>query len=271
MCGVVGVYSKSDVRLAMYEALILLQHRGQDAAGMMAYDAKVRRLFQYKGSGLVRNVFDNISENLRGMRGRFGIGHVRYPTSGVNSTSETQPFYVNSPCGVGLAHNGNLINAKELHKELTKEHRRHINTDSDSEILLNILAHELAHHDVPSLSDTERIFAAVKSLHQRCSGAYAVVALIVGYGLLVFRDPKGIRPLIMGTREGEDGPEYMFASESVAPDSLGYGELRNIAPGEAVLISPDGQLHSKVMRTANRATRVRVRIRLFCPPRFRCR
>lgn len=243
MCGVVGMYGgRKALCPALYEAMILLQHRGQDAAGVMVYDTDDNRLFKHKGPGLVREVFDEGS--VQGLPGRFGIGHVRYPTSGSGNRDEVQPFYVNSPCGIGLAHNGNLVNADEARRELVERDKRHINTGSDSEILLNVLAHELAAHNGGPRPDAGNVFAAVESLYRRCHGAYSVVALIVGFGLLAFRDPKGIRPLCLGMRDGGEGREYMFASESVALDSLGFENLRDVRPGEAVLISGDGELLS---------------------------
>ena len=243
MCGVVGIYGKDDPVINLCEALILLQHRGQDAAGAATYDARSKHLHQFKGSGLVRDAFKDVKRG--SLIGDFGIGHVRYPTAGGDSADEIQPFYVNSPCGVALAHNGNLVNADELLEELTRENLRYINTGSDSEILLNVLAHELMRQNPSPVPEAEKIFAAVERLHKRCRGAYSVVALVVGFGLLAFRDPLGIRPLIYGVREGLRGKEYMFASESVAPDSLGFSELRDVQPGEAVLISLDGRLQSR--------------------------
>ena len=248
MCGIVGVYSGRKTPLSdLYEAMVLLQHRGQDAAGAMTYDVDDNRFVTHKGAGLVREVFGNLDERLvRNLSGCFGIGHVRYPTSGTGHTNEGQPLYVNSPCGIGLAHNGNLVNADEVREDLTVRDKRHINTRSDSEILLNVLAHELTVQNGSDLPDHEKVFKAVEALYRRCHGAYAVVALIVGFGLLAFRDPHGIRPLHIGVREVDGRKEYMIASESVAPDSLGFSNLRDVRPGEAILISPDAVVSSRV-------------------------
>jgi len=239
MCGIVGVVQKSNVNQTIYDALTVLQHRGQDAAGIVTCEDK--KFFMRKDNGLVRDVFD--TSHMINLHGHFGIGHVRYPTAGCASSAEAQPFYVNSPYGIALAHNGNLTNAAELKRELFREDRRHINTESDSEILLNVFAHEL--QNVGKLSITaDDIFNAVRAVHKRCRGGYAAVAMITGYGVVAFRDPHGIRPVVFGKRETESGAEYMVASESVALDVLGFDLVRDVAPGEAIFITIDGQLHS---------------------------
>ena len=241
MCGIVGMVSARPVNQEIYDALTVLQHRGQDAAGMVTSDGKSLHL--RKGNGLVRDVFE--AAHMRRLKGNIGIGHVRYPTAGSSSTAEAQPMYVNSPYGITLAHNGNLTNAERLKDDLFAADLRHINTGSDSEVLLNVLAHELQR--LHSLNPTpDEIFQAVTGLHERCRGAYAAVAMIIGVGVLAFRDPFGIRPLVYGQREGEQGPEYMIASESVALDLLGYELIGNVQPGQAVLITNDGELHTRI-------------------------
>jgi amidophosphoribosyltransferase len=241
MCGIVGIVSNYPVNQQLYDALTVLQHRGQDAAGMVTTDG--RKLHLRKGNGLVRDVFH--LQHMQRLVGPIGIGHVRYPTAGSASSAEAQPMYVNSPYGITLAHNGNLTNAETLQAELFRDDLRHVNTDSDSEVLLNVFAHELererAHE--PGADD---IFAAVRRVHQRCRGAYAAVAMIIGVGIVGFRDPNGIRPLVFGSRDGEHGREYMIASESVALDILGFQLIRDVAPGECVFISNDGVLHTRV-------------------------
>ena len=229
------------VNQAIYDALTVLQHRGQDAAGMVTSDGKTLHL--RKGNGLVSDVFRQ--QHMQRLPGRIGIGHVRYPTAGSASSAEAQPMYVNSPYGISLAHNGNLTNADALRADLFAEDLRHINTDSDSEVLLNVLAHELQRKRALDPSPAE-IFQAVAGLHKRCRGAYAAVAMIIGTGIVGFRDPYGIRPLVYGYRETEQGRDYMLASESVALDLLGFVVLGDVAPGEAVLITNDGQLHRQV-------------------------
>ncbi|HHC71824.1 MAG TPA: amidophosphoribosyltransferase [Thiotrichales bacterium] len=240
MCGIVGVVARHPVNQAIYDALTVLQHRGQDAAGIMT--CRDRRLFLRKDNGLVRDVFH--TRHMLRLEGNVGIGHVRYPTAGCSSSAEAQPFYVNSPFGICLAHNGNLTNAAQLKRDLFREDLRHINTDSDSEILLNVFAHELQRIGKHAITH-EDIFEAVAGVHRRCRGAYAVVALITGYGVVGFRDPHGIRPMVFGRREGPGGPEYMIASESVALDVLGYELIRDVGPGEAVFISENGELHTR--------------------------
>ncbi|MBU6459784.1 MAG: amidophosphoribosyltransferase [Proteobacteria bacterium] len=242
MCGILGVVAKEPVGQLLYDGLQVLQHRGQDAAGIVTNEG--HRFHMHKGGGLVRDVFR--TRNMRALTGNSGIGHVRYPTAGsAFSTLEAQPFYVNSPYGVVLAHNGNLTNTETLKQELYLQDFRHVNTGSDSEVLLNVLAHELercsSHHKL----DVATIFAAVAGVHRRCLGAYAVVAMIAGYGLLAFRDPCGIRPLVFGKRSVEGGDEYLVASESVALNVLGFDLERNVAPGETVFIDLDGNFYSQ--------------------------
>ena len=240
MCGIVGIFSQEIVNQSLYDGLTVLQHRGQDAAGIVTSDG--HRLCMRKDNGLVRDVFH--TRHMLGLEGNMGIGHVRYPTAGCDSRSEAQPFYVNSPFGVALGHNGNLTNALELQKELFRDDLRHVNTNSDSEVLLNVFAHELhrvsTHHPGP-----QEIFKAVSAVHKRIKGAYAVVALVVGQGILAFRDPFGIRPLIYGCRDTAKGPEHMVASESVALDVLGFNVVSDVAPGEAVFIDMQGRMHRK--------------------------
>lgn len=242
MCGIIGIVGRSPVSQALYDGLTVLQHRGQDAAGIVTYDEAGQRLNLRKAKGLVRDVFH--TRHMQRLQGNMGIGHVRYPTAGSSASAESQPFYVNSPFGITLGHNGNLTNATELRRELFLQDRRHINTDSDSEILLNVLAQEL--HKQAKLSLTpDDVFVAVAGVHRRCKGAYAVIALIAGYGILVFRDPNGIRPVVYGRRITEQGEEYLVASESVALDVLGFERIRDLAPGEAVFIGTDYRLHAR--------------------------
>ena len=242
MCGIIGIVSKYPVNQALYDGLTVLQHRGQDAAGIMTCDEN--RMFLRKSNGLVRDVFH--TRHMLRLQGNMGIGHTRYPTAGCFSSAESQPFYVNSPFGIALAHNGNLTNTAELKRELFETDQRHINTDSDSEVLLNILAHELQVQSHGKLKvDPEDIFKAVEAVHRRCRGAYAVVAMIVGRGILAFRDPNGIRPVVIGKREVDKKTEYMVASESVAIDVLGYKLIRDIQPGEAVYLDVDGNMFAQ--------------------------
>ena len=240
MCGVVGIAGKSAVNQMLFDALTMLQHRGQDAAGIVT--CHEGRLFLRKDVGMVRDVFH--TRHMRALQGNYGIGHVRYPTAGTSSSAEAQPFYVNSPYGITLAHNGNLTNAEEIHDDLFKTDLRHMNTDSDSEVLLNVFAHELQKRGklVPTSED---IFNAVTRVHERCKGGYAVVAMITGQGVVGFRDPNGIRPLIYGSRETENGMEYIIASESVAITALGFKVERDIEPGEAVFIDSEGNFFTK--------------------------
>ncbi len=239
MCGIVGIVARSSVNQQLYDALTGLQHRGQDAAGIMTVENG--ELFVSKGRGLVRDVFDQ--EDMDALRGNVGIGHVRYPTAGGDSASEVQPFYVNAPYGICLAHNGNLTNAAELGAVLTREDRRHLNTRSDSEVLLNVFASELQRVGTPRVTPGD-LFAAANAVYRRCRGAYAVVAMIIGHGILGFRDPHGIRPLVLGQRRSAKGTEYMLASESVALAMLSFELVRDVAPGEAIFIDEQGRLHS---------------------------
>jgi len=241
MCGIVGVVSQTPVNQLLYDALLLLQHRGQDAAGIATNHSSMFSM--YKANGLVRDVFR--TRNMRSLQGNTGIGHCRYPTAGSSSEEEAQPFYVNAPFGITLAHNGNLTNQAELKEALFRNDRRHINTNSDSEVLLNVLAHEIQEAADGYSLDADAIFKAVGVVHKRVRGAYAVVAQIAGHGMLAFRDPYGIRPLCIGMNEGENGVEYMVASESVALEGIGFRFLRDIAPGEAVFIDNDGVLHER--------------------------
>jgi amidophosphoribosyltransferase len=240
MCGIVGIVGKGPVNQALYDALTVLQHRGQDAAGIATWAADGLNI--RKSNGLVRDVFRQ--RHMLRLTGNVGMGHVRYPTAGGAESAEAQPFYVNSPYGICLAHNGNLTNQNELAELLIREDRRHLNTHSDSEVLLNVFAHELQNrvHGKPT---AEQIFAAVEAVHNRCSGGYAVVAMVIGHGIVAFRDPNGIRPIIMGQRETSAGTEYMVASESVALDTLQYSRLRDVKPGEAIFIENSGRLHTR--------------------------
>jgi amidophosphoribosyltransferase len=240
MCGIIGIVGKQFVNQLIYDGLTVLQHRGQDAAGMMTHHN--RRLYLRKSNGLVRDVFH--TRHMLNLKGKIGIGHVRYPTAGCSSSAEAQPFYVNSPYGISLAHNGNLTNGEELKSELFRDDLRHINTDSDSEVLVNVLAHELQRMGKPRL-EVGDVFDAVGKLHKRCRGGYAAVAMISGFGILGFRDPFGIRPVIFGERDTEAGKEYMIASESVAIDSLGFTIIRDIKPGEAIFITKNGKLYTR--------------------------
>jgi len=243
MCGILGIVARTSVNQILYDGLLVLQHRGQDAAGIATIEGNTFHL--HKGNGMVRDVFR--TRNMRALRGNAGIAHARYPTAGsAIDHNEAQPFYVNSPFGIVLGHNGNLTNTEQLQQELFLEDRRHVNTNSDSEVLLNVLAHELqANSTMRYRLDIKSIFDAVSGVHRRCRGAYAVVAVIAGYGLLAFRDVYGIRPLVLGSHETESGTEYLIASESVALDTLGFKFLRDIAPGESVFIDFDGNFYSQ--------------------------
>lgn len=241
MCGLVGVVTGEDVGVCLYDTLTVLQHRGQDAAGIMTCDGG--KLNLRKDNGLVKDVFS--TRHMRRLTGQMGIGHVRYPTAGGSSPALAQPFYVNSPYGISLAHNGNLTNSAELSRDLFKEDLRHMNTDSDSEVLLNVFAHELRLQG--KIAPTpEDVFAAVAGANKRCRGGYVAVAMITGYGIVGFRDPNGIRPLVYGSRITDTGKEYMIASESVALDSQGFTVERDVAPGEAVYIDINNKLHTKL-------------------------
>ncbi|CAN7182036.1 amidophosphoribosyltransferase [Pseudoduganella sp. LjRoot289] len=241
MCGIVGVVSHQPVNQILYDALLLLQHRGQDAAGIATNHSSMFSM--HKANGLVRDVFR--TRNMRSLQGNSGIGHCRYPTAGSSSEEEAQPFYVNAPFGITLAHNGNLTNWEQLKQDMFKNDRRHINTDSDSEVLLNVLAHEIQNATTGLNLDPDAIFKAVTVLHRRVKGGYAAVAQIAGVGLLAFRDPNGIRPLCLGINETEQGTEYLIASESVALDGMGFRFVRDVEPGEAIFIDADKKLHSR--------------------------
>ncbi|HQW80380.1 MAG TPA: amidophosphoribosyltransferase [Pseudomonadota bacterium] len=240
MCGILGIVGRSDVGAALYDGLTVLQHRGQDAAGIATMAGA--RLYRHKGTGLAKDVFD--SESVARLRGHIGIAHCRYPTAGSEGADEAQPFYVNSPFGIALAHNGNLINTDALRRDLYAQDRRHINTGSDSEVLLNIFAHELAAGDAvrPQVDD---VFAAIARVHERCAGGYAVVSLLLGLGVVAFRDVHGIRPLVLGKRDTPDGSEWAIASESVALDLLGFKRERDVRPGECIIITEAGELHTR--------------------------
>lgn len=240
MCGIIGIVGRRPVNQALYDGLTVLQHRGQNSAGIVTYENG--RLYLRKGNGLVRDVFQ--ARHMQELIGHVGIGHVRYPTAGSSSSAEAQPFYVNSPFGITLGHNGNLINTESLQRELFLQDRRHINTESDSEVLLNIFAQELLHQQ-PMHLEPEHVFNAVAGVHNRCRGAYSVIAMINGHGIVAFRDPHGIRPVVYGMRETDKGPEYMVASESVALDTLGFTLIRDLEPGEAIYIDLNGYLHTR--------------------------
>ncbi len=242
MCGIIGVVASTPVNQLIYDGLMVLQHRGQDAAGIAT--AEGNTFYLHKGPGLVRDVFR--TRNMRALPGNWGIGHVRYPTAGsAINFSEAQPFYVNSPFGIMLGHNGNLTNTEQLQEQMFRLDRRHINTHSDSEVLLNVFAHELYASASGYELDIESVFQAVAGVHRRCRGAYAVVAMISGYGLLAFRDPYGIRPLVFGRNKVADGYEYIVASESVALDTLDFEIIRDVEPGEAMFIDLERNLHAR--------------------------
>ena len=241
MCGIIGVVGKNPVNQLLYDGLLVLQHRGQDAAGIVTCDGNT--FYMHKNNGLVQDVFQ--TRHMRSLQGNVGIAHVRYPTAGSSSAAEAQPFYVNSPFGIVLGHNGNLTNSAQLKQEMFRQDLRHINTSSDSEVLLNVLAHEIEHTAHDAVLHADMIFEAVEGVHRRCRGAYAVVAMIANFGLLAFRDPNGIRPLVIGKHESEKGVEYIVASESVALDVLGFKLVRDVAPGEAIFIDMDGNFFSR--------------------------
>ncbi|AER57154.1 amidophosphoribosyltransferase [Pseudoxanthomonas spadix] len=238
MCGIVGIVGNQNVAGQLYDGLTVLQHRGQDAAGIATADGTRLRL--HKDNGLVRDVFSPKAMSV--LEGRVGIAHCRYPTAGSEGMDEAQPFYVNSPYGIALAHNGNLINAEALRQDVFAQDRRNINTDSDSEVLLNIFAHEL---DTQRTLSPETALRAVAGVHRRCKGGYAVVSVVLGLGLVAFRDPHGIRPLVLGKREHNEGTEYIVASESAALDILGFTRLRDVAPGEGIVITARGELFAQ--------------------------
>ncbi|MGM0784833.1 MAG: amidophosphoribosyltransferase [Pseudomonadota bacterium] len=246
MCGIVGLLAKQTVNQAIYDALTVLQHRGQDAAGMMTWSEG--RFLLRKSNGLVRDVFH--TRHMARLKGNLGIGHVRYPTAGSSSEAESQPFYVNSPYGICLAHNGNLTNSEQLKQELFSSDLRHINTSSDSEVLLNVFAHELGKQG-PHLAPGD-VFDAVRRVHRRCQGGYAAVAMINGVGLVAFRDPHGIRPVVFGTRDEGSGQDVMIASESVALDVGGFELHRDLAPGEAIFVDMEGHIHTQQCADAPR-------------------
>ena len=240
MCGIVGIVSHQAVAQVIYDSLLVLQHRGQDSAGIVVSDEN--KLNLRKGNGQVSDVFH--TRHMLELTGTMGIGHVRYPTAGCSSSAEAQPFYVNSPYGITLAHNGNLTNVEKLKAELYQSDLRHINTESDSEVLLNVFAHEL--QSCGSLKLTpEQIFTAVTETHKRIEGAYAVVAMLTGKGILGFRDPHGIRPVVYGKRKTSDGYEYMISSESVALQTSGFELMGDLQPGEAVFIDVTGAIHQR--------------------------
>jgi amidophosphoribosyltransferase len=241
MCGIVGVISQAPVNQLIYDALLLLQHRGQDAAGIVTMQQT--KCFMHKARGMVRDVFR--TRDMRALPGNVGLGQVRYSTAGnAYSEEEAQPFYVNAPFGLVLVHNGNLTNANALRSELAAVDRRHINTESDSEVLLNVLAHEIERASRDTSLTPEALFKAVAAVHKRIRGSYAVIALVAGHGLLAFRDPKGIRPLAFGESSSAAGRTLMVASESVAIEGTRHNFTRDVAPGEAVFIALDGTVHT---------------------------
>lgn len=250
MCAIVGIFGQTEVNQAIYDALTVMQHRGQDAAGIVTLSNN--KLHMRKDNGLVRDVFR--TRHMRDLTGNIGLGHVRYPTAGCSSSEEAQPFYVNSPFGLTLAHNGNLTNVETLRHEIRSQDHRHLNTSSDTEVLLNVFAHELDQFGKRHLTADE-IFTAVAKVHERCKGGYAVVSMILGHGLIAFRDPNSIRPLVFGQRVTADGEnEYMVASESVALDALGFELIRDVQPGEAIYIDIRGQLHTRECATSPEPT-----------------
>ena len=238
MCGIIGIVATQDVAPQLYDGLTVLQHRGQDAAGIATADGSHLRV--HKGNGLARDVFD--AKAMRLLEGRFGIAHCRYPTAGSEGNDEAQPFYVNSPYGIALSHNGNLVNTDALRREVFEQDRRNVNTESDSEVLLNVFAHEL---DMQKALTPEAAFRAVEGVNRRAKGGYAVVTTVLGLGLVAFRDPHGIRPLVLGKRNSGAGDEYAVASESVALDILGFERMRDVAPGEAVVVTARGELFTR--------------------------
>src|ERR1035438_1833322 len=249
MCGIVGVFGHSAVSSVIYEGLSMLQHRGQDSAGIATYFEG--RFYLEKGNGLLTDVFN--VDNMARLLGNMGVGHVRYPTAGCSSVAEAQPFYVNSPYGIIFAHNGTLTNVSEIVNSLFQTDMRHLNTSSDSEVMLNVLAHALTRLGAVKPSEFD-VFAAVEEVHRRCKGGYAAIAMVAGVGMVAFRDLHGIRPLVFGTRgQGKDA-EYMFASESVALQGGGFDQDRDLAPGEVIFIDMQGGLHSYVSPLAHEKT-----------------
>src|SRR6478735_5716420 len=239
MCGIIGIVANQDVAPELYDGLTVLQHRGQDAAGIATADGAHLRV--HKGNGLVRDVFDGKSMQM--LQGRVGIAHCRYPTAGNAGADEAQPFYVNSPYGIALAHNGNLINTDALRQEVFEQDRRNVNTDSDSEVLLNVFAHELG---TQSSLTPQAVFHAIEGVNRRARGGYAVVCTVLGLGLVAFRDPHGIRPLVLGKRTTATGTDYAVASESVALDILGFERMRDVQPGEGVVVTARGELFTQI-------------------------
>lgn len=239
MCGIIGISSASPVMQDIYDGLVVLQHRGQDSAGMVTYDG---HFYLKKGNGYVRDVFQ--AKHMQRLKGTVGIGHVRYPTAGSYDASEAQPFYVNAPFGLALIHNGNLTNYSELKEQVTHLNARYLNTGSDSEVLLNVIADEIGRIRTKKLSP-EQIFRAIKKVYKRLKGSYSVLCMIAGHGLLAFRDPHGIRPLVFGRRDAVSGPEYIIASESVALNTLGFKFEKDVKPGEAIFIDLNRQVFSK--------------------------
>ncbi|WP_024869389.1 amidophosphoribosyltransferase [Pseudoxanthomonas suwonensis] len=235
MCGIVGIVGNQNVAGQLYDGLTVLQHRGQDAAGIATADGT--RLRVHKDNGLVRDVFN--AKAMSVLEGRVGIAHCRYPTAGSEGMDEAQPFYVNSPYGIALAHNGNLINTEALRQQVFAQDRRNINTDSDSEVLLNVFAHEL---DVQRTLTPDAALRAISGVHRRVKGGYAVVSVVLGLGLVAFRDPHGIRPLVLGKREQAEGTEYIVASESAVLDILGFQRVRDVLPGEGIVITARGEM-----------------------------
>ncbi|MDR7134776.1 amidophosphoribosyltransferase [Lysobacter niastensis] len=238
MCGILGIVGNTDVAAQLFDGLGVLQHRGQDAAGIATANGSKLRV--HKGNGLASDVFDAAAISL--LEGRVGIAHCRYPTAGSEGSDEAQPFYVNSPFGIALAHNGNLINTDALRREVFEQDRRNVNTESDSEVLLNVFAHEL---DTQKALNPEAAFKAIEGVNRRCIGGFAVVATVLGLGLVAFRDPNGIRPLVLGKRSSGGQDEYAVASESVALDLLGFERLRDVRPGEGVVVTPRGELFTR--------------------------
>lgn len=238
MCGILGIVGHNDVAAQLYDGLGVLQHRGQDAAGIATANGSKLRV--HKGNGLASDVFDATAISL--LEGRVGIAHCRYPTAGSEGSDEAQPFYVNSPFGIALAHNGNLINTDALRREVFEQDRRNVNTESDSEVLLNVFAHEL---DTQKALNPEAAFKAIEGVNRRCVGGFAVVATVLGLGLVAFRDPNGIRPLVLGKRTSGGQDEYAVASESVALDLLGFERLRDVRPGEGIVVTPRGELFTR--------------------------
>ncbi len=251
MCGIVGVAATAPVNQLIYDSLLLLQHRGQDASGISTSHDPFFSM--YKAHGLVRDVFR--TRNMRSLPGNAGLGQVRYPTAGSSdSVDEAQPFYVNAPFGIMFVHNGNLTNWRELREELFSIDRRHINTNSDSEVLLNVFAHELQKAADGRSLDDEAVYTAVAAVHARCRGAYAVIAQIANFGMVAFRDPYGIRPLCIGSHETDEGTEWMIASESVALTGCGFKRLRDVDPGEAIIVDLDRNMRSRQCSTSTKLT-----------------